>query len=152
MGGFLKTVGAVFGLLILIGMIFGGSDRQSRTSSSRNLDSSNVIISKAFAQTSKLEVQSWRCTKEYSYVFVQGLVKNLTAESLKNVMVVGIFKTSSGDFVKTADALIEYNPILPGQTSPFKAGTTDNPEIKKCFIEFKHLMGGTISLTIKKSQ
>jgi hypothetical protein len=152
MGGFLKIVGVAVGIVILLAMLFGGSDRQSRTSITRSSETANSNILKYSSNTPELEIQSWRCHKEYSYVFVEGLVKNLAAEPLGNVLVVGIFKTSSGNFVKSADALIDYNPVLPGQTSPFKAGTTDNPEIKNCYIEFKYLMGGTISFVNKKSQ
>ena len=41
--------------------------------------------------------------------------------------------------------MIEYNPVLANQTSPFKVMTSDNPAIKKASIDFKELMGGTIN-------
>jgi hypothetical protein len=97
-----------------------------------------------------LEVLSRRCEKEYSYVFVRGEVRNLSGQKLENVMVVGEFRTSDGRIVKTSDALLDYNPIMPGQTSPFSAGTTDNPEIKRCNISFRYLFGTSLNFTTRE--
>ena len=66
---------------------------------------------------------------------------------ISNAVAIGIFRTSSGELVKKAEALLDYNPIMPNQTSPFEAGTSDNPEIKKCTVSFKRLLGGQISVT-----
>lgn len=97
-----------------------------------------------------LELQSWRCDKEHGYVFVKGEVKNVSSNKLENVMAVGEFRTKSGELVKSEDALIDYNPIMPGQTSPFSAGGTDNPQINGCQIAFKYLMGGTVAYVERK--
>jgi len=94
-----------------------------------------------------LEVQSWRCEKEYSYIFVRGEVKNIASQPLKNILAVGEFRTKSGELVKSETALLEYNPILAGQTSPFRAGGTDNPQIANCRVSFKYLFGGTVEYT-----
>ena len=55
------------------------------------------------------------------------------------------FYGSDGGFVTSADALIDYNPILPGQTLPFKVMATHNPAMKTARVDFKELMGGSIS-------
>lgn len=104
-----------------------------------------------------LEILSWSCNTEYGYIHVQGEVKNNSSQSIKNLMVVGEFRTKDNAFVKSADALIDYNPILPGQTSPFKAGTTTNPAISGCNVSFKQLFGKKVGSTttkdiIKKTQ
>lgn len=91
-----------------------------------------------------LQILSWRCDKEHDYVFVRGEVKNISSQIIKNVTAVAEFRTKNGTFVKSEDALIKYNPILPGQTSPFEVGGTDNPEIEKCNVAFKDLLGGAI--------
>jgi hypothetical protein len=80
------------------------------------------------------------------YHYVEGQVKNVSDESLKNVVVVATWYDKDGNFIKTDDALIDYNPILPGQTSPFKTITSGNPAMSRYTVEFKHLLGGTISL------
>ena len=99
-----------------------------------------------------LEVLSWRCDKEHRYIFVRGEVKNISSQPLKNVLAVGEFRTKSGELVKTETALLEYNPILPGQTSPFRAGGTDNPQIGGCNLAFKGLFGGELQYTEKPKE
>jgi hypothetical protein len=63
---------------------------------------------------------------------------------LEHVTAVVQFYDKYGNFITSADALIDYNPILPNQISPFKVMATYNPEMKKAGVEFKYLMGGTI--------
>lgn len=92
----------------------------------------------------QLELLSFSCSEEYGYSKVSGQVKNISDKPMKDVMVVGSWFTTDGTFVKSGDALIEYNPILPGQTSPFETLTTGNPAIAKCKVEFKEFFGGTI--------
>lgn len=59
-------------------------------------------------------------------------------------MAVVIFRTENGTLVKTDDALIDYDPLMPGQSSPFQVLATENPAIKKLSLSFKHLLGGEI--------
>jgi len=80
------------------------------------------------------------------YHYIEGEVKNISDESLKNVTAVGIWLDKDGTFIKSDDALIDYNPILPGQTSPFKTISTGNPAMEKYRVEFKTLFGGTLSV------
>ena len=80
-------------------------------------------------------------------MFVLGEVMNTSSIKLANVMAVGEFRTKDGTLVKAEDSLIDYNPILPGQTSPFKAGGTDNPAIVDCYLSFKTLFGQKIAYT-----
>jgi len=95
-------------------------------------------------QRAPLELLSFRCEKEHGYVFVRGEVRNRSASKLDNVTAVGEFRNAGGQLVKLETALVEYNPLMPGQTTPFQAGGTDNPEIKSCGVGFKHLLGGPI--------
>jgi hypothetical protein len=103
-------------------------------------------------QAPPLEVLSWSCSKEYSYIFVKGEVKNVSSNAIENVMAIGTFRTNDGTFVKSRDALIDYNPLLPGQVSPFKAGDTNNPAIKKCEVSFKTLWGKAINFVDKSKR
>jgi hypothetical protein len=41
---------------------------------------------------------------------------------------------------------VEYDPLLPGQRSPFSAITTGNPAITKCNVGFKQMFGGALSV------
>lgn len=93
----------------------------------------------------KLELISYKCSSEYGYFKVTGQVKNISDKPMENVVAVGSHYTADGTFVKADEAIIKYNPILAGQTSPFETISTGNPEIEKCQIEFKEFFGGTIS-------
>lgn len=86
-----------------------------------------------------------RCEQESGFMFVEGLVTNNSSDSLKNVEAVATYNDASGKMVTSEDTLIEYNPILPGQTSPFKVMATYNPAMASCSVSFKGLMGGEIS-------
>jgi len=93
---------------------------------------------------SVLEVTAFGWSKEYSYAIVEGAVKNISSQSLRNVEAVAIFEDKSGGFITSDSALIEYNPILAGQSSPFRVGARWNPAMATCRIEFKQLMGGEL--------
>ncbi|EIM65325.1 peptidoglycan-binding protein [Desulfobacter postgatei] len=120
------------------------------TTSSSSSNSSSYLAPREYSPP--LEVISWKCDKEYSYVFVRGEVKNISSQSIKNVMAVGEFRTKDGTLVKSEDSLIDYNPILPGQTSPFKTGGTDNPAITNCNLSFKTLFGKQLGYTTAKDR
>jgi len=92
-----------------------------------------------------LQVESFNCYEEYGYFHITGEVTNISNRSLSNVEAVGRMYTDEGEFVKSDSALIDYNPVLSNQTSPFSIISTMNPAISKCIVNFKTLMGGTIA-------
>lgn len=63
---------------------------------------------------------------------------------MRSVEAVVTWKASDDSFVTSSSTLVEYNPILPGQVSPFSVLTRYNPSMATCWIEFKQLLGGTI--------
>ena len=79
------------------------------------------------------------------YHIVEGQVKNISDQPLKNVTAVSTWFDKDGGFIKSDDAIVEYNPILPGQTSPFKTMSSTNPAMSKYTVNFKTLFGGTLS-------
>jgi hypothetical protein len=91
-----------------------------------------------------LAIVSSRVYEQSGYHFVEGQVTNLTAEPLDEVIAVATWYSQEGAVVTTGTALIEQDPILPGHTSPFKAGTRSNPAMNKYSVEFK-LRGGTLA-------
>jgi hypothetical protein len=97
----------------------------------------------------QLELVKYSWSTEYDHAILEGQVKNISASSLRNVTAVATFYDKSGGFITSDDAIIDYNPILPGQVSPFKVITTENPAMRKAGVEFKFLMGGTINTRYK---
>ncbi len=79
------------------------------------------------------------------YAIVTGEVQNISGQSLKNVAAVATWYDKDGGFIRSDDTLIEYNPILPGQKSPYKVMSTYNPAMAKYAIAFKSLFGAGIA-------
>lgn len=103
-----------------------------------------LVPPKPAPSVSQLSIVAERGTTEHGFAKVNGLVRNLTGKSLENVTANVSWFDGNGEFIKSDDALIDYNPILPGQTSPFEVITTHNPEMKRFRTEFKFLFGGSI--------
>ena len=80
----------------------------------------------------------------YGFHAVEGQVQNLTDGNIENVMAVVTWFTSDDQFITTDETLINYNPILPGQTSPFEVMSRTNPAMQRFRVEFKTLFGGTL--------
>lgn len=80
-----------------------------------------------------------------SYHIVEGEVQNISDQPLRNVAVVATWYDKDGTFIKSNNALIEYNPLLPGQTSPFKAMSSSNPAMERYAIGFKTLFGSAFA-------
>jgi len=141
------------GILILFPIIMGWmttdtaikNDQESTQANNNTIN--NISTAKQATQTPQtpsLELLSMNCYEEYSFFHITGEVKNITDKSLDNIEAVGSTYTKDGQLVKSDEALIEYNPILPGQTSPYEVLSTSNPEMAKCKVDFKELMGGSI--------
>lgn len=80
-----------------------------------------------------------------AYWIVEGQVKNISDESIKSVTAITTWYTKDDQFISTDQALIDFDPILPGQTSPFKTISRGNPSMSKYSVEFKRLLGGTLN-------
>jgi hypothetical protein len=89
-------------------------------------------------------ISSTGTISEYGYSYVEGEVRNISNEPLQHVTAVASWYDASDTFITSDSALIEYDPLLPGQTSPFKVGTRNNPAIKRFSIGFKTMLGGSI--------
>jgi hypothetical protein len=94
-----------------------------------------------------LRLSRWSWGEDYGYAIANGQVKNNSSESLENVEAVVTYYDKNGQFITSDDALIEYNPLLAGQSSPFRVTTRWNPAMATAQLEFKTLMGGTIAHT-----
>lgn len=91
-----------------------------------------------------LELLSHRCEERHGYLFAIGEVKNISSIKLENLMAVGEFRSKAGELISVEDALLEYNPLMPGQKSPFEVGTRPNPMSTGCSIDFKTLRGAKV--------
>jgi hypothetical protein len=94
--------------------------------------------------TPKLQLLSHDGDTESDYIIVEGQIKNISTEKLENVEALVEFFDENDNFIKSDSALIEYDILLPDQTSPFKVMTITNPEIKIYRVSFKYFSGGKI--------
>lgn len=78
-----------------------------------------------------------------AYITIEGQVKNISAESMPSLMVVVTILDKDGGFITSDSGLVEYDPLLPGQVSPFKAIVRFNPAFDQYRVEFKRIGRGS---------
>ncbi|MCD0161240.1 hypothetical protein IHN63_07960 [Deinococcus sp. 6YEL10] len=104
----------------------------------------------AACQDVDLVIESWNWTTDSGYVRGQGQVTNVSGDSLDSVMAEMSYYTQGDEFIKSDDAMIEYQPVLDGQTSPFSTITTGNPAMAKASLSMKVMFGGTMNTMDRK--
>lgn len=132
-------------LLLVLGHALNESREDPRSGVSTGGSGAHPAPSASTVPTEpQLELVKYAWHIEYGYAVLEGQVTNISSQSLRNVAAVASFYDSDGDFITSSDALIGYNPILPGQTSPFKVMASENPAMQRAGVEFKKFMGGAI--------
>lgn len=101
---------------------------------------------KRYRDTAPLKVSGWSWGHQHDYAIAEGQVTNVSAAPIENLIAVVSFKTADGRFITSDDALVDYNPILPGQTSPWKVMARWNPAMESASVEFKTMFGGTVPM------
>jgi hypothetical protein len=101
-------------------------------------------LEKKLRAVSDLELLKWHLSNENGYVTVEGQVKNISGRKLTRVLFLVTWHDKNGDMITANTSLIEYDPILPGQTSPFKVREPHNPAMEEARIEFKDKRGNKI--------
>lgn len=109
-------------------------------------DEPSASVSRVGGEASKppLKLLGHGCHKEYGYQICEGEVRNETADRLTDVVVEIKFKDAYGTFVKAESSIIDYQPLMPGQSSPFKVMASDNPLIRHYAISFRQMFGGEL--------
>ena len=79
-------------------------------------------------------------------IATRAAVKNLTNESIDNIEAVATIYDENGNFITSESALIDYRPLLAGQTSPFSIMVRKNPAMTDYRVEFKEFSGGTFEI------
>jgi hypothetical protein len=91
-----------------------------------------------------LELQSWSWSKHYSSAIVEGAIKNISDAPIDNIVAHATFYDKNKEFISSDHALIDYRPLLPGQTSPFKIIGNFNPAMVHAIVDFKMFGGETL--------
>lgn len=88
---------------------------------------------------------AWNHSESGRFTEMIGQVKNISDKPLRNVQALVTFYDAKKNFIVSEYSTIEFNPIMPGQLSPFRVTARFNPLMKTANIEFKYLMGGKIA-------
>ncbi|MFC1666336.1 FxLYD domain-containing protein [Candidatus Omnitrophota bacterium] len=87
----------------------------------------------------ELELLRLKEYKKDSFEIAEGRVKNVTDTLLKDIIAVVQWYNEKGKPIASDKAAVEFNPILPGQVSPFKVMTPYNPDMQDYSISFETL-------------
>ncbi len=60
---------------------------------------------------------------------VEGEVRNISSRPINNLMLSAVFNGPDGQFVSTSDLLVKFDPVMPGQVSPFDGFGNYNPVV-----------------------
>jgi hypothetical protein len=140
----LAVVFAVLVVLVARGCVSGAGDTGYLESQAHKAESA--------PPPDQLEMVStdWHWSWEYDWATAEGRVKNISDRPLDHVIARVEWETRGGQFITSGESLTDYQPILPGQTSPWKVMATWNPEMAKgrASVHFSYLMGGSIPTRI----
>lgn len=92
----------------------------------------------------KVVIDAFNWSMDDDFVHTNGQVTNVSGESMDSLEAEISFYTADGTFVKSDDAFLKYDPVLPNQTSPFEGITTGNPSMATAHIRIKEIFGGEI--------
>jgi hypothetical protein len=140
----------LFWIIIGIIVVIGIANEYEVTAPSRSDPPSSSAPSRSDPPSSsgpQLHVLAFSCSNEDGYAHVRGEVRSLASRPIENLMVIGELRQADGTLIKTAEAMVEYDPLMPGQASPFHALTPHNPLATNCGLAFKTLWGGQIAYT-----
>jgi len=154
----LGCVIGVFGLIVLVGIFATlGTNRPTQTYRTPT----NVRASEGMGAPDsvpapprnllRMSYRDYHWCQESGYAIATGRVTNISSVPLDNVMAVVEFEAKDGSLITSSDSMIDYQPILPGQSSPFTVMETWNPAMAKgtAGVSFKTVLGEPIGTEYK---
>lgn len=105
-------------LVLAIGAIGLLSDKQPRPPVPGNV-AANSPLAPPTPQIG-IQILSQRASVTGSYGKIQGQIKNVTSDELPYLKIVATIYDASGQCLQTAYCYPTFDPLQPGQTSPFQ--------------------------------
>jgi hypothetical protein len=84
-----------------------------------------------------VSIGGWSWRQEDGYAIAEGQVTSLFPHALEDVEAVVTFSSKDGEFITSRSAPIQFNPILPGQTSSWRVAADWNPSIASASLRFE---------------
>jgi hypothetical protein len=147
------AVVAVFGLLwIAVEMPSGGREQKltqgsshPKTEESREVNHLDETgITDTHGKKPKLELMKMSHSHYGKQVIINGLVRNVSKDTLKNSTVVLIFADAEENFLTSAQSRMVFSMLLPGEESPFKVETIHDDRMVGYRVNFRTQAGAPI--------
>lgn len=87
-----------------------------------------------------------------AYIEVKGRVQNVSQRPISNLMATVELFDKRGEFISADHALVEFDPVLPGQATPFTVLIRGNPATEKYLVRFKTMGGPELHFHDKRGQ
>src|SRR6202043_2506568 len=97
-------------LLAAFGLSVIGRLSRGPASSSKANDINRPALGSSAPDGPPLELVNYTWHIEYGYAILEGRVKNISSEHLKNVYALASFYDASGGFITSSNTLIDFNP------------------------------------------
>ena len=139
-----KLLVFLIAIMLLVSLTSCSSTNEKSEATIENTTTRTTIETTTTEKEKLLELLDYRCIREHGFIIVRGNVKNISNSRLEDILAIVYYSGENDEFIKFAEALIEYNPIMPNQISPFEVITTDNPLIAKYVVFFQFMSGEII--------
>lgn len=78
---------------------------------------------------------------------VQGEIRNTSSQPIKELILSAVFNGPAGQFVSTSDLQVEFDPVMPGQVSPFDGFGDYNPIVRIVKVTPALMLGASLSFS-----
>ncbi len=115
----------------------------------------DLFITIILAERPRLQLITSDVTSANGNITVSGDVKNISNATIEHVIAVAELGAPDGRIVKNATAPVDYEPVMPGQTTPFKVVFPNIPEslvIQVYRVTFQDETGAIIRATTTQTQ
>jgi hypothetical protein len=131
-------------------MVLGCVDAPQRTSSSSNYSGSTDPSPSTLIEPTAIEyTHRWNWSDSGEYFYIEGTVTNVSGQKLNGVKIVVSFFDDQKSFVSSDFTYAEFDPLMPGQTAPYKLMMPKNPAIDTYQVAFAARDGAQLKAMAK---
>lgn len=105
----------------------------------------DLHLTPASASGGQVTLASASAERQLGYVTVSGSVQNHAQNRLAQVEAVVELLDRQNHTVKVESALVAFDPLPPGETSPFRVEVPDTDRAVAYRVRFKKLLGGALN-------